>query len=284
MGLWHSFMRKIISSSILASCLLCSLAFAEVRIEKIGTGFRFTEGPAVHPDGTVYFTDIPTNKIHRWSEQNGSELFRDNSGGANGLSFKESSLYICEGKNRQLTVLSPDGDYTVLAHSYEGKPLNSPNDLWITPTDGIYFTDPRYGRNKQIDQDGEHVYYLSKNGELTLAARNLVRPNGIIGTPDGKTLYVADHGGDIIYRYPILESALLGEREVFAEQGSDGMALDASGRLYLTDAALDIYNPDGTLWQSIPLPEKPANVAILKETPLTLFVTATTSIYKITLD
>jgi len=265
--------------------VLALQAFAAPQIEQLATDFGFTEGPALSPSGTVYFTDIPRNHIHIWTDADGVQLFREDTGGANGLLFDaDGNLYMCEGRNRQLTMLSPAGEYRVLAKEYEAKALNSPNDLWIDPQGGIYFTDPRYGKKDNLEQDGEHVYYLSANGDLKLVANDLVRPNGIVGTPDGKTLYVADHGAGITYRYVITTPGILGERTIFAEQGSDGMALDEAENVYLTDAGVDVYRPDGTLLQNIELPERPANVTVIAENPVTLFVTARKSVYKVTLD
>lgn len=258
---------------------------ATPQIEQLGTGFRFTEGPALSAGGSVYFTDIPNNRIHYWNPEEGIQLFREQSGGANGLLFDiDDNLYLCEGGNRQLSMLSPAGEYRVLADQFQSKALNSPNDLWIDPAGGIYFTDPRYGKKDNLEQDGEHVYYLEPSGELRRVANDLVRPNGIVGTPDGTTLYIADHGGQITYRYTITSPGILGERSVFAKQASDGMAIDQEGNLYLTDDAVDVYHPDGTRINSIELPERPANVAVIGENPTTLFVTARKSVYRVTLD
>lgn len=116
------------------------------KVEKLASGFKFTEGPAADANGNIFFTDIPNNRIHKWSLDGKLSTFREDSGGANGLLFdKNGNLLVCEGGRRQLVLISPDGKVTVLADKYNNKKLNSPNDLWADPKGGIYFTDPRYG-------------------------------------------------------------------------------------------------------------------------------------------
>jgi len=123
--------------------------------EKLAGGFKFTEGPAGDRDGDIFFSDIPNNRIHQWSANGKLSTFRENSGGANGLYFDaENRLLACEGGNRRVTRTEKDGRITVLADQCEGKKLNSPNDLWVAPTGGVYFTDPRYGQDAVIEQPG----------------------------------------------------------------------------------------------------------------------------------
>jgi len=146
---------------------------ASERIEKLATSFQFTEGPAVDENGNIYFTDIPNNRIHKWTFDGTLTTFRENSGGANGLYFdKEGNLFICEGGNRRLTLISPQGELTILTDQYEDKKLNSPNDLWLNPKGGIYFTDPRYGNRDNLEQDGEHVYYLTPERDSLICVIN----------------------------------------------------------------------------------------------------------------
>jgi len=180
---------------------------ADAKVKKLAGGFSFTEGPAADAKGNIYFTDIPNNRIHKWSVDGKPSTFRENSGGANGLFFdRDGNLLVCEGGNRRLTRIDMKGNVTVLADNYKGKKLNSTNDLWRDPKGGIYFTDPYYGGNRDdMELPGEYVFYLppaspdaSRGGpdsnELVLVIGDLVRPNGVIGTKDGKLLYVADHG------------------------------------------------------------------------------------------
>ncbi|GHC00965.1 SMP-30/gluconolactonase/LRE family protein [Cerasicoccus arenae] len=269
--------------------ILTSIACAEPQIEQLATGFSFTEGPALSPNGdAVYFSDIPKNRIHRWDATTGEvTVFREDSGGANGLLFRDdNNLIVCAGRHRMLIEESiVKGEATVLAEFYDGKKLNSPNDLWIAPDGGVYFTDPRYGNRDNLEQDGEHVYHLSADRKtLTRVVNDFVRPNGIIGTPDGETLIIADHGAGKTWRYTIREDGTLQDKVLFADQGSDGMSMDTAGNVYLTAAAVDIYSSRGELLDSIELPERPANVSVISEDPIVLFVTAVKSVYRVTLE
>ena len=252
-------------------------------VRKLADGFAFTEGPASDRVGNIYFTDIPNNRIHKWSRDEELFTFVENSGGANGLMFdKNENLIACAGSIGKLISIDPAGKITVLADTYEGKPFNSPNDLWIDAEGGIYFTDPRYGNRDNLPQDGEHVYYLSADRKkLIRVIDDMVRPNGIIGTPDGKQLYVADHGANKTYIYTIRPDRTLTDKKLFAEQGSDGMTLDAAGNLYLTEKAVTVYTPSGEKIRTIEVPESPSNVCFGGEDGKTLFITARTSLYAI---
>ena len=258
----------------------------ESTMQKLAGGFKFTEGPASDKEGNVYFTDIPNSRIHKWSVDGKLSTFMENTGQANGLFFdKDGNLITCAGGTGKLVSIDLQGNITVLADSYEGKPFNSPNDLWIDPKGGIYFTDPRYGNRENLPQDGEHVYYLSADRkQLVRVIDDMVRPNGVIGTSDGKKLYVADHGANQTYVYKINPDGTLSEKKLFVPQGSDGMALDEGGNLYLTAEAVNIYNPTGKLIQTIEVPESPSNVCFGGKDKMTLFITARMSLYSINKD
>jgi len=251
--------------------------------ERVADGFKFTEGPVWSPSGSVYFSDIPNQRIHQWSKKKGLSTVREESGGANGLYFdSKGNLVACEGVARRLTSMDDQGRIQVLASEYAGARLNSPNDLWIDPKGGIYFTDPRYGNQDDLEQDGMHVYYLKPEGaELIRVIDDMKRPNGLVGTPDGKKLYVADHGGDKTYVYDIETDGTLQNRILFAEQGSDGMTMDERGNIYLTSQAVDVYSPEGKKITTIPTPETPANVCFGGKRGKTLFVTARSSLYAV---
>jgi gluconolactonase len=200
-------------------------------VETLGTGFGFLEGPVSDKEGNIYFTDVHKNRIHIWTVENELKTFRENSGEANGLAFKdENTLIVCEGGNRQLTGITLDGKVTVIADQYEGKKLNSPNDLWIDPKGGIYFTDPRYGNRDNMELDGEYVLYISPDRKkITKVVDDLIRPNGVLGSPDGKLLYVADRSGDVNFVYTINEDGTLSNKVFFSKEGSDGMTMDSEG-------------------------------------------------------
>ena len=250
-------------------------------IQKLASGFKFTEGPAADKEGNVYFTDVPTSRIHKWSVDGKLSTFLENTGQSNGLYFdNDGNLTACAGGTGKLVSIDPNGNVTVLADSYKEKRLNSPNDLWMDPNGGIYFTDPRYGSRENLPQDGEHVYYLSSDRKsLIRVIDDMVRPNGVIGTPDGKLLYVADHGANKTYSYKINPDGTLSDKKLFAEQGSDGMTLDEYGNVYLTAKSVTIYSPTGELIKTIDIPEMPSNVCFGGKNKKTLFITARTSLY-----
>lgn len=260
-----------------------SIVAPEAKVEKLVGGFNFTEGPAADVQGNIFFTNIPNNRIHKWSLDGRLSTFRENSGGANGLYFdKDGNLLVCEGGGQRLVSINPKGEVTILAEKYKGKNFNSLNDLWIDPKEGIYFTDPRYGNRNNMEQDGEHVYYLSPDRKkLIRVIDDMVRPNGLIGTGDGKLLYVADHGGGKTFVYTINEDGTLANKKLFAPEGSDGMTIDNEGNIYLTTTAVAVYNSNGERIETIRVPEQPANVTFGGKDNQTLFITARTSLYSV---
>jgi len=174
----------------------------------------------------------------------------------------------------------------VLVKDFEGKKLNGPNDLWRSPDGGIYFTDPLYVRDywvrdPQSQQDGRHVYYLSPDRkQLVRVADNLEQPNGIIGTPDGKLLYVADIQANITYVYQIEHDGSLTNRKIFVSLGSDGMTIDRRGNVYLTGRGVTVFNPKGEQIAHIDVDAKwTANVCFGGKDMKTLFITASEYLY-----
>ncbi len=271
---------------LITVCTYChadTLVADSATVIKLAGNFRFTEGPAADQAGNILFTDIPNNRIHAWSLDNKLSTYRENSGASNGLYFnRDGSLLACEGGGRRLVSIAPNGTLTVLADSYNGKTFNSLNDLWIAPNGRVYFTDPRYGNRDNMEQDGEHVYSLSPDRKrVTRVINDMVRPNGLIGTPDGKILYVTDHGGRKTFSYRINKDGSLANKTLFAPEGSDGMTMDEQGNVYLTNRAVRIYNPAGTLIETIKVPEGPANVCFGGKDRNILFITARTSLYSV---
>ena len=255
------------------------------QVQRIRGGFGFLEGPAAHPDGALYFTDIPNERIHRWTADGGLTTVRESSGRANGLRFDlDGNLLVCEMGNRRITLIdiAGNGDVTVLAERYEGERFNSPNDLWVDPKGGIYFSDPRYGSTDDQEITGYNVYYISPDrSEIRRIADDLVRPNGIVGAPDGSRLYIADHGAGRTFAYTPLENGSLTNKQLFAEQGADGMSMDEMGNVYLTGENITIYSPTGHLVSSIAVPEPPSNLTFGGPEGTTLFITARTSLYSV---
>ncbi len=257
---------------------------------RLAGDFAFTEGPAADKAGNVYFTDIPNNRIHIWTTGGQLELYRDSTGGANGLMFDaDGNLFVCEGANRVVTRITPSGSRDVLASGYGGKQFNRPNDLWIDPKGGIYFTDPAYGVDSaQLEMGVEGVYYIVPAGATVLqVCDDLVRPNGVIGTPDGKKLYITDHYGKMTWQYDILEDGALGNKQPFAEMGCDGLTMDALQNVYLTNvdsSSVDVFSPAGELLLSIDVPERPANITFGGKDRSVLFITARTSLYGVEMN
>jgi len=178
--------------------------------------------------------------------------------------------------------ITADGKIIVLADNYKNKRLNSPNDLWITPGGGIYFTDPRYGSKDDMQQGGEHVYYLSADRKrLVRVIDDMVRPNGLIGTADGKLLYVSDRGAKKTYVYKINPDGTLSDKKFFAPEGSDGMTIDNRDNIYLTTKVVSVYDSAGNRIESIKIAETPANVCFGGRDKQTLFITAQTSLYSL---
>lgn len=256
-------------------------------VVKLGDGYSFTEGPVADAKGNVYFADIPNERILKWSLDGEITVYREKSGGANGLYFdRNGNLLACEGGARRISQDDMKGNISALAESYGGKKLNATNDLWVDPKNGVYFTDPYYGPNEDaLEMDGMHVYYITPDRKnLIRVCDDLKKPNGIIGTPDGKTLYVADPGDSKTWRYKIKKDGTLTDKTLFCESGSDGMTIDEHGNVYLTTDKVDVYGPSGDTIAAIVVPERPANVTFAGKDRRTLFITARTSVYAIEMN
>jgi len=197
-------------------------------------------------------------------------------------------LIACADEKNELWSIAPEGDVRVLVKEYRGRRLNGPNDVWVRPDGGIYFTDPFYKRSwwthDTMPQDGQHVYFLSADRrQLVRVADDLVKPNGIIGTPDGRTLYVADIDGDKTYRYDIAADGSLSGKRLAANLGSDGMTLDTDGNLYLTGEGVMVFDPTGREIERIPVPDEQwtANVSFGGSDRRMLFITASRGLYAV---
>lgn len=269
-----------------------SLIVPGAKLERLATGFLFTEGPSADRDGHVYFTDQPNDRIVRWdATTRATSDWLKPSGRANGTFFdRDGNLLACADEENQLWRISTDKKATVLVKDFGGKLLNGPNDLWIRPDGGLYFTDPLYPRpywkrDPATQQKGQHVYFLpAQGGTPVVVDTQLKQPNGIIGTPDGKTLYVADIGDSKTYVYQVQPDGSLTGRKLFCEMGSDGMTLDRSGNVYLTGRGVTVFSPEGRQIENIPVPEPwTANVTFGGTERDLLFITAGKSIYGIRL-
>ncbi len=258
-------------------------------LERVATGLQFTEGPMWHPDGFLVFSDIPADTIYRLTED-GPEVFRKPSGNSNGLAFDlEGHLLACEHGNRRVSITRDDGTVADLATHYQGRRLNSPNDLVVKCDGSIYFTDPPYGvRAEDRELDFQGVYRIDPKGNLTLVAGDFARPNGLAFSPEEKVLYIADTQKNHVRAFDVSEDGGLVNGRVFVQTeppdrlGPDGMKVDVEGNLYVT--AMDgvrIYNPRGQHVETIEMPERPANLCFGPPGGRTLYITAQNSVYRI---
>ena len=262
------------------------VAGGALRPQLISHQFSFTEGASVDRIGNVFFTDQPNNKIWEYTVDGKLVLFMDSAGRSNGMYFDgDGRLVTCADEQEQLWSIGPDRGVRVLLRDVGGRHLNGPNDLWIDPRGDIYFTDPYYQRpywtRTQSELDGEKVYYLKRGKDQPVVVDStLKKPNGIVGTPGGKFLYVSDIGDGKTYKYAIGADGSLSERKLFCEQGSDGMTLDQQGNVYLTGDGVTVYDAGGKLIAHIPVPEKwTANLCFGGRDKKTLFITASEGIY-----
>lgn len=262
-------------------------------LELVAEDYDFTEGPAVDAEGNVYFTDQPNNRIMKWEASDNSVTeFMKPSGRSNGLYFDdEGNLLSAADEKNELWSIDPDKNVTVLADGFEGKKLNGPNDLWIDANGGIYFTDPYYQRkwwkHQEDPQEARRVYYMDAGSDSPriVSDEDYGQPNGIIGSPDGKTLYVSDNGKKKTYVFDIGENGELSNRKLFADMGSDGMTLDHLGNVYLTGDGVTVFDKAGNQIQHIAVPEKwTANVTFGGPEQDILFITAMDSIYTLAMN
>jgi gluconolactonase len=268
------------------------------KLEKLWSEGEFTEGPALGPDHCIYFSDIG-NRIMRYDPKNGkTTVYREPSGRANGLEFDaQGRLLACEGANtggnRRITRTEKDGKISVLADRWQGKRFNSPNDLTIDRKGRIYFTDPRYVGNEPREIDTESVYRIDPDGTITQIITDVQKPNGIILSPDMKTLYLADSnpkGNRHLLSFPLNEDGSVGAKKLLydfgKDRGIDGMCVDSKGNLYATagdkeTGGVYIFSPAGKKLAFIPTPETPTNCVFGGRERKMLYVTAGRSLYRI---
>jgi gluconolactonase len=256
-------------------------------LQKLAGGFAYTEGATCDAAGNVFFVDQPNDRIMEWTTNGQLSVFMHPSRHANGMEFDaRGDLVACADEHNQLWTIAPDKTATVLVTNFDGKYLNGPNDVWITPSGGIYMTDPFYLRkwwdHTTMAQPGEDVYYLSPHGNLNRVIDDFKTPNGITGAPDGKTLYVSDLGAGQTWRYDILPNGSLTNKTLFCSKGSDGMTMDERGDVYLTGHGVWIYNKNGKRIGHIDVPQPwTGNLCFGGVDHKTLFITASESLYSI---
>lgn len=260
------------------------------KLEKLAGDFAFTEGPTCDTAGNLFFVDQPNNRIMEWSQEGKLSTFMQPSGHANGMMFDaKGNLIACADERNELWSITPDKKVTVLIRDYHGKYLNGPNDVWVAPGGAMYITDPFYRRtwwdHDKMALTNQEVFYLSADGKnLVQVTDDLRKPNGITGTPDGKTLFVSDIGAGQTWRYDIQPDGLLTNKTLFCKMGSDGMTIDADGNIYITGRGVTVFDKTGQRVAHIDVPEAwTANVSFGGKDNQTLFITASKSLYSIQL-
>lgn len=293
-----------------------SLVAEDARIEVLASGFTWTEGPVWMNDangGHLLFSDIPRNTIFRWSPSTGVEKFMEPSGytgvtyyglepGSNGLGLdSQGRLLMCEHGDRRVSVLTPGGGKMTLADRYEGRRLNSPNDLVVHSGGAIFFTDPPYGLPERADDPRREldfcgVYRIDLDGKLTLLSKQLARPNGIGLSPDEKTLYVAQSDPDraIWMAFPVNDDLTVGEGRLFYDATDqvgvqpglpDGMCVDAAGIIWASGpGGIYVFNPEGKLLGRLLTGQRTSNCTLGGPDKKTLFITADSFLCRITVQ
>jgi gluconolactonase len=286
-----------VAAVALAAFALAAPAFAfddlrapGAQVEKLADGFSFTEGPTADAAGNVFFTDQPNDRILEWSVDGKLTTFLQPAGRSNGMYLdRDGSLIACADEKNELWSIGEDGKARVIWKEHEKKKLNGPNDVWVHPSGSLYFTDPFYKRpwwtHDAPPQGGQHVYRLSADRKkIKRVTTDLEQPNGIIGSPDGKTLYVADIKAGKTYAYDIQKNGMLAGKRLHAALGSDGMTLDEDGNLYLTGKGVHVFDKTGKEIQVFEIPEDwTANVSFGGADHRTLFITASKGLYAVRL-
>jgi len=257
-------------------------------LQQISRQFNFTEGPAVDKEGNVFFTDQPNNDIWKWATDGTLSLFKHGTGRSNGLYIdKNGTIIACADEKNRILAITQQKKMFTLYKAPKSRRLNGPNDLWIDAHGGIYITDPYYQRpywkRKKPALKGQNVYYLP-SGKKTLITveTTLKQPNGIVGTPDGKQLFIADIGDGKTYKFDIAADGSLQNKQLFVAQGSDGMTLDERGDLYITGDGVTIYNAAGQKIEHIEVPAKwTSNLCFGGRNKDQLFITASEGVYVI---
>jgi gluconolactonase len=292
---------------------LDKLLSPSAQVEKVAGGFQFVEGPVWNRTaGYLLFSDIPGNAIMTWSPSGGASVFRARifegeypagmQVGTNGLTLdKQGRIIACEHGNRQVSRIERDGALTVLAARYEGKRLNSPNDVVIKKNGDVYFTDPPFGllrpgqglqdaaKNPLRELDFNGVFRITAAGKIDVMTKDLALPNGLAFSPDEKKLYVANSAGKTWSVYDVNKDGTLANGRVFFDAGKeagagvpDGMKVDTKGNVWATGpGGILVISPQGKLLGAIAFPEVPANCAWGDADGKTLYVTARTGLYRI---
>ncbi len=257
-----------------------TLIALDAAVQKIAEGFTWAEGPAEDHQGNLFFTDNRVNKVYKMVPDGTVSTFIEESGGLNGLyTDADGKLLGCSDNPKAIVSIDPvTAEILVVADNYRGVKFNSPNDLWVDSKGGVYFTDPYWRR----ETGRSRVYYIKPDRKTVIAVNKDIRqPNGVLGSNDGKHLYVTCWKEKKTYIFDVLDDGSLSEKRIFLEHGDDGMTIDEHGNVYLSGEKIRVCAPDGTIKQEIDVPETPANMIFYGPEKGTLLITARTSIYTI---
>jgi gluconolactonase len=278
-------------AALAAFLCVCASAqdFSNVSVEKVTSGYRFTEGPVWSPEGFLLFSDVPNSKIHRWTPGKHAELFREDKNYGNGNAFDtQGRLYTCQHAARRVVRADKKEKVEVLAEKYEGKRLNAPNDIVVRRDGHVWFTDPAFGgmaENRELDFHG--VFHIGSHGGLELVSAMKTRPNGITLDPKGRILYVTDSDAKCVRAWDVDRAGkATNERMLISgiEGVPDGLRTDVKGNLYIAAKGIAVYSPEGKLLTTLEIPETPSNCAFGDPDYQGLYVTANTSVYRIRLN
>ena len=290
---WLGILMLATTASVLQADDLSSILPEQAEVEELATGFKFTEGPAWHPEGFLLFSDIPNARVIKREGDGKLTDFYTPSGRVNGIMCdQQGNVYCCQMGEGHVLKLNAEGELQgMLVDTFEGKRMNGPNDLAIDEHGGMYFTDPYYGpAQDELPQPMMAVYYITAEGKVSRIIEDRERPNGVTVSPDGKTLYVAEPNHSEVYSYDILgpgkisAGKLIFKGEEQDGSGPDGMVHDQNGNLYCTYNGIVVLNPAGKLIGRIETPQKPSNCTFGGEDSQTLFITARTGLYQMKLN
>ena len=268
---------------------LAAQDFSQVHVEAVARGFRYTDGPVWSRGGYLLLSDVPSNRILKLLPEGAPLIFRESSNGAAGNALDtQGRLYTCETHARRVTRTDSKGKVEVLADKWEGKRLNAPNDIVVSKSGHVYFTDPAFGNQQDTRElDFYGVYHLTPKGQLSVIAKPTGRPNGIALSANGRILFVTNSDERNIRAYDVAHDGEVSGERIFVsgiEGVPNGLRADEKGNLYVAAKGLAVYSPEGKLLVTIPMPETPSNCAFGDPDFQTLFITARTSVYRIHLD
>ena len=281
-------MKLVLIISIIFSQIIYSQDSSDFSVEKVAEGFNFIEGPVLK-DGKILFSDIPENTIFQFEESKGVTEYYKPSGNSNGLALNSNGeLILAQHGKRRVAKITESGNEIPLVEKYNGKLLNSPNDMAIHSDGSIFFTDPPYGIRSEQEELGFYgIYKLTTSGELFLLDKSLIRPNGIALSPDESKIYVSDSRAKKIFVWDILDDRTIGKKSLLIEMegkgSADGLKVSKSGTIYSTGPkGIWVINVDGSVDTIINVPGQITNCNWGNSEQTILFVTSAKALYKIT--